>query len=77
MPVSQAEISETKIYKTQEFIKVSTKSYVFTLVQYSSRNRSYLSLNCNINKILLKGAACLNSYKKIDEILSATYFNCK
>ena len=77
MPVSQAEISETKIYKTEDFIKVSTKSYVFTLVQYSSRNRNYPSLNFNTNKILLKGAACLNSYKKKDETMSATYFNCK
>ena len=69
--------SQRKIYKTQDFIKVSTNSYVFTLLQYSSRKRNYSSLNYNINKILLKGFACLKSYKKIDEIMSATYFNWK
>ena len=70
--------SQRKIYKTQDFIKVSTKSYVFTLLQYSSwRNRNYHILNYNINKILLKGAVYLSSYKKIDEIMSATYVNCK
>ena len=78
MPFSWAEISQTKIYKTQDFIKVFTKNYVFTSVQYSSsRNRNYPSLNCNINKILLKGATHLNNYKEISEIKSATHFKCK
>ena len=78
MPLSQAKISQRKVQKTQDFIKVSTKRYVITSVKYSSsRNRNYSSLNCNINKILLKDATHLSSYKKTDEVMSATSFNFK
>lgn len=36
----------------------------------SCRNLKYPSSNYNINKILLKGNACLNSYKWTDEDIS-------
>ena len=53
------------------FTKVPAKNYTFTAVLYSScRNVKWTSVNCNINKILLKGNACLNSYKWTDENIS-------
>ena len=53
---------------SQFFTEVPTKNNTFTAVLYlSCRNMKYTSLNCNINKILLTGNACLNSYKWTDE----------
>ena len=44
--------------------EVPTKNYTLTAVLYSScRNMKYTSLNCNINKILLKENEFLKSYK--------------
>ena len=44
--------------------EVPTKNYTLTAVLYSScRNMKYTSLNCNINKILLKKNEFLKSYK--------------
>ena len=53
---------------SQNFDEVSTKSYAFTSTLYSStRNMKCPNLNCNINKVLLKGTVCLESYKWTNE----------
>ena len=49
---------------TQFCTEVPTKNYTLTAVLYPScRNMKYTSLNCNINKILLKENEFLKSYK--------------
>lgn len=53
------------------FTVVPTKNYAFTPVLYSySRHQKCLTLICNTNNILLKGATFLNNYKWTDENVS-------
>ena len=60
------------------FAYIPIKNYTFTAVLYSScRNVNYTSLNCNINTILPKWNACLNSSKWTDENTNNENFDHK